>query len=83
MAEVPSFECGRLHGPSNLKAWPDGMRVLRTVLSEYLSPRSYQAVQWSELGREQVSQEDLRNRASATTGGVAERAGIGAAWTSH
>jgi hypothetical protein len=82
VAEVPSFECGRLHGPSNLRAWPDGIRVLRTVLSEYLSPRSYQAVQWSELGREPVA-EDLRNRASATTGGEAERAGRGAAWTSR
>ena len=67
VSEVPSFECGRLHGPSNLRAWPDGMRVLRTVLSEYLSPRSYQAVQWSELGREPAA-EDLRNRASVTTG---------------
>ena len=67
VAEVPSFECGRLHGPSNLRAWPDGLRVLRTVLSEYLSPRSYQAVQWSELRLEPVT-EDLRNRANVTTG---------------
>jgi len=54
VAEVPSFEPGRLHGLSNLRAWSDGLRVLRTVLSEYLSPRSYQAVRWSELGREPV-----------------------------
>jgi len=52
VAEVPSFEPGRLHGLSNLRAWSDGLRVLRTVLSEYLSPRSYQAVQWSEVDRE-------------------------------
>ena len=52
VAEVPSFEPGRLHGLSNLRAWSDGLRVLRTVVSEYLSPRSYQAVQWSELDRE-------------------------------
>jgi glycosyltransferase involved in cell wall biosynthesis len=50
VAEVPSFERPRLHGLSNLRAWPDGVRVLRTVLSEYLSPHSHQAVQWSELG---------------------------------
>lgn len=59
VAEVPSFEPGRLHGLSNLRAWSDGLRVLRTVLSEYLSPRSYQAVRWSELGREPVR--DLRS----------------------
>jgi Glycosyl transferase family 2 len=50
VAEVPSFERPRLHGLSNLRAWPDGLRVLRTVLSEYLSPHLHQAVQWSELG---------------------------------
>jgi glycosyltransferase involved in cell wall biosynthesis len=82
VTEVPSFECGRLHGPSNLRAWPDGMRVLRTVLSEYLSPRSYQTVQWSELDREPAV-EDLRSRASATVGGEAERAGRGTAWSSR
>jgi glycosyltransferase involved in cell wall biosynthesis len=78
VAEVPSFERGRLHGLSNLRAWPDGMRVLRTVLSEYLSPRSYQAVQWSELDRQPVT-EGFPDRAIATTGGEAR----GAAWTSR
>ena len=34
VAEVPSFEHPRLHGASNLKAPRDGMRVLRTILSE-------------------------------------------------
>lgn len=52
VAEVPSFERSRLHGLSNLHAWSDGLRVLRTVLSEYLSPRSYRELEWSELGLE-------------------------------
>ncbi len=34
IGEVPSFESPRLHGESNLRAWRDGPRVLRTLLSE-------------------------------------------------
>jgi glycosyltransferase involved in cell wall biosynthesis len=34
VAEVPSFEHQRLHGVSNLNARRDGMRVLRTILTE-------------------------------------------------
>jgi glycosyltransferase involved in cell wall biosynthesis len=32
--EVPSFESNRIHGPSNLRAIPDGWRVLKTILRE-------------------------------------------------
>jgi glycosyltransferase involved in cell wall biosynthesis len=82
VAEVPSFECGRLHGLSNLRAWPDGLRVLRTVLSEYLSPRSYQTVQWSELGREPGA-ESFHGRGQVTAAAEAWPAGTGGAWTSR
>jgi glycosyltransferase involved in cell wall biosynthesis len=34
VAEVPSFEHPRIHGVSNLNAFRDGLRVLRTILSE-------------------------------------------------
>jgi glycosyltransferase involved in cell wall biosynthesis len=34
IAEVPSFETLRVHGASNLRAVPDGFRVLRTILRE-------------------------------------------------
>jgi len=34
IGEVPSFEAERHHGQSNLNAWRDGRRVLRTLLSE-------------------------------------------------
>jgi glycosyltransferase involved in cell wall biosynthesis len=35
VAEVPSFEHSRIHGVSNLNAFRDGRRVLRTILSEH------------------------------------------------
>ena len=34
VAEVPSFEYSRIHGVSNLSAFSDGLRVLRTILRE-------------------------------------------------
>ena len=34
VAEVPSFEAPRIHGHSNLHAVRDGLRVLRTILTE-------------------------------------------------
>jgi glycosyltransferase involved in cell wall biosynthesis len=82
VAEVPSFERGRLHGLSNLRAWPDGLRVLRTVLSEFLSPCSCQAVQWSELGREPVA-DGFPVGAQGRAAAGAQPARGGAVWTSH
>jgi glycosyltransferase involved in cell wall biosynthesis len=38
VAEVPSFESPRLHGESNLRAIPDGWRVLKTIIREKLRP---------------------------------------------
>ena len=35
IAEVASIEQARLHGVSNLRAIPDGIRVLRTILAEH------------------------------------------------
>ena len=34
VTEVPSFEHSRIHGVSNLNAYSDGVRVLRTILTE-------------------------------------------------
>ena len=34
VTEVPSFEHSRMHGDSNLSAFSDGVRVLRTILVE-------------------------------------------------
>jgi glycosyltransferase involved in cell wall biosynthesis len=38
IVEVASFETPRIHGVSNLRAIPDGIRVLKTILRERLSP---------------------------------------------
>ena len=40
IAEVPSHELQRRAGSSNLNAWRDGKRVLRTLLSERVRPLS-------------------------------------------
>ncbi|MGH2388682.1 MAG: glycosyltransferase family 2 protein, partial [Chloroflexota bacterium] len=39
VCEVPSFEGKRIHGVSNLNAFRDGWRVLRTITREWLRPR--------------------------------------------
>ncbi|HEU5331156.1 MAG TPA: glycosyltransferase family 2 protein [Actinocrinis sp.] len=47
IAEVPSFEHSRIHGASNLTAFSDGLRVLRTIFAERrarqatVNPREY------------------------------------------
>jgi hypothetical protein len=38
VTEVPSFEYSRIYGVSNLSAFSDGLRVLRTILIERLRP---------------------------------------------
>jgi glycosyltransferase involved in cell wall biosynthesis len=38
IVEVPSYEANRQHGVSNLNARRDGMRVLRTILAEWIRP---------------------------------------------
>jgi hypothetical protein len=35
VAEVPSIESERIHGVSNLNAFTDGNRVLRTIVQEW------------------------------------------------
>ncbi|MDO4761903.1 MAG: glycosyltransferase family 2 protein [Corynebacterium sp.] len=37
ITEVPSFEHHRVHGRSNLHAWHDGKKVLRTILTEFIN----------------------------------------------
>jgi glycosyltransferase involved in cell wall biosynthesis len=44
VAEVPSFEHSRIHGVSNLNAFRDGRRVLRTILSERRQGRPQTAI---------------------------------------
>jgi glycosyltransferase involved in cell wall biosynthesis len=59
ITEVPSFESVRVHGSSNLKTLPDGMRVLKSIGREW----------WDEMrGRWQPQ----RRRWAVPVGGVAE-----------
>jgi glycosyltransferase involved in cell wall biosynthesis len=39
VTEVPSYEHSRLHGASNLSAFKDGLRVLRTIIQERRATR--------------------------------------------
>lgn len=41
VAEVPSFEADRIHGKSNLRAFPDGWRVLKTMIKERFNTNSH------------------------------------------
>jgi glycosyltransferase involved in cell wall biosynthesis len=41
IAEVPSHELSRVHGASNLRAIPDGMRVVRTLMVEFARERRW------------------------------------------
>ncbi|GAA0219346.1 hypothetical protein GCM10009539_00870 [Cryptosporangium japonicum] len=45
IAEVPSFESERCHGESNLRTFPDGLRVLRTILRERVRRRALPALE--------------------------------------
>jgi glycosyltransferase involved in cell wall biosynthesis len=51
VAEVPSYEHSRIHGVSNLNAYRDGLRVLRTILKERHSIRPHAAVPGTSLPR--------------------------------
>jgi glycosyltransferase involved in cell wall biosynthesis len=44
VAEVPSFEAKRLHGEGRLRAIPDGWRVLKTIVREWLLPHKRRAI---------------------------------------
>jgi len=39
IVEVPSVERGRIHGETNLRTFRDGLRVLRTILVEWVQRR--------------------------------------------
>ena len=40
IVEVASFESDRIHGVSNLRAFPDGWRILKTILRERIATRT-------------------------------------------
>ncbi|HEX9015310.1 MAG TPA: glycosyltransferase family 2 protein [Chloroflexota bacterium] len=64
VAEVPSFEAERLFGEAKLQAFPDGMRVLKTLFSEWRDHLSERLVR-RQLGAGQ-SLAPVRQISSAT-----------------
>jgi glycosyltransferase involved in cell wall biosynthesis len=54
IVEVPSYELERIHGLSNLNAWRDGRRVLKTIITERVSrlpePSDAWIPRYTELG---------------------------------
>jgi glycosyltransferase involved in cell wall biosynthesis len=52
IVEVPSCEAERLHGESNLRAFRDGRRVLRTIIRERLRRRLDPSEDWRPAFRE-------------------------------
>lgn len=50
IAEVPSFEAERIHGVGRLMTFPDGWRVLRTILLERRRPASHRPARTTGQG---------------------------------
>ena len=84
IVEVPSYEAERLHGVSNLNAVTDGLRVLRTIATEWRLGSSNQL-----RGLAKRDRADIASRAGVpatldltTTGGSEARSGSKAMATS-
>lgn len=54
IVEVPSFEFDRVHGESNLRTFPDGWRVLKTIFAEAV-PRRLKARRRSKQAEQDPS----------------------------
>jgi glycosyltransferase involved in cell wall biosynthesis len=65
VVEVPSHEHGRIHGLSNLHAFRDGWRVLRTILRERFSPMPPPSDAWRPTYAEVLSHSVLEAPISA------------------
>ncbi len=67
VAEVPSFEADRIHGEGRLRTFPDGWRVLKTIIRERWRPNPA----WAE----RLPGADRRLAAAARRRGPERRAG--------
>ena len=68
IAEVPSFEHPRIYGVSNLNAFSDGLRVLRTILAERRQAGAWRG-RW-RIGRQPKPQGRNMARLSPPAGGL-------------
>jgi glycosyltransferase involved in cell wall biosynthesis len=73
IAEVPSYEYRRLYGESNLRAMPDGWRVLKTIINERFRRPLLHVVDITPTFITQVERRS-RNRYEAPTYGEAVEA---------
>jgi glycosyltransferase involved in cell wall biosynthesis len=73
IAEVPSVERNRIYGESNLRPVRDGMRVMRTILSERFGRREPKA-SWDMIASEIVHQHARAESGSAVPSHALERA---------
>ena len=71
IVELPSFEAERVHGSSNLRTFPDGFRVLRTILREWLRPEPLQQL------RDYSGNHPYRHRPGASYKGPSTKPGQG------
>lgn len=67
VVEVPSYERERMHGTSNLNAFSDGLRVLRTIVVERARTGSDHAAMAGSPARERDVVIDLVSRSTTTT----------------
>jgi len=67
IVEVPSFEQERIHGLSNLNAWRDGKRVIKTILRERFTRLPEPSDAWRPAFDEVVSAQRLRNPSPAAS----------------
>jgi glycosyltransferase involved in cell wall biosynthesis len=70
--EVPSFEGSRIHGVSNLNAWRDGRRVLRTIVRERIAARISSAAVESGSGNSANQMDAVKMRTGLLVGPGAE-----------
>lgn len=61
VAEVPSFENRRFMGTSNLRAIPDGIRVLKTIVGEWLRKPNLRQIGNTEASVEEKSFKEALN----------------------
>lgn len=75
IVELPSFEAERIHGESNLRTFPDGFRVLRTILNERLRGKPLKQLRPDGAGMTYRSRRGLQTDLPTTSvAGTGERA---------
>ncbi len=73
VAEVPSYEHSRIHGVSNLNAFRDGRRVLRTILTERRRSSNYKKINNAETIPALVAPQPRTEAASQPSAGMIEK----------